>query len=85
MNTEKAERLREIANRFPTRRLEEKFFLLSLADEESKPLELDADKAEGLSLRDHFAANAINGMIAGYDPQSKANGEGGRVFQGSTE
>lgn len=44
------------------------------ADEESKPLELDADKAEGLSLRDHFAANAINGMIAGYDPQSKANG-----------
>ena len=37
MNTEKAERLREIANRFPTRRLEEKFFLLSLADEESEP------------------------------------------------
>ena len=46
MNTEKAERLREIANRFPTRRLEEKFFLLSLADEESKPLELDDSEIE---------------------------------------
>ena len=83
MNTEKAERLRAIADwiakkgspDFPTPTITNYIgFLLSLADEESKPLELDADKAEGLSLRDHFAANAINGMIAGYDPQSKANG-----------
>lgn len=74
-NTEKAERLRKIAGMLdPEFQHDEAVFLELLADEESKPLELDADKAEGLSLRDHFAANAINGMIAGYDPQSKANG-----------